>query len=53
VAVVFLARVGRATARAGDDAAEVEWVANWRTLPLAFDHAKILSDGMRMARRTT
>ncbi|HZA01658.1 MAG TPA: NUDIX hydrolase [Hyphomicrobiaceae bacterium] len=53
VAVVFLTRVGRATARAGDDAADAEWVAKWRTLPLAFDHAKILSDGLRMARRTT
>lgn len=53
VAVVFLARVGRATARAGDDAADVEWVANWRKLPLAFDHAKILADGMRKARGTT
>jgi hypothetical protein len=29
------------------------WVANWRSLSLAFDHAKILSDGMRIARRTT
>jgi 8-oxo-dGTP diphosphatase len=53
VSVVFLSRVGRAAATAGDDAADVVWVANWRTLPLAFDHAKILSDGTRIARRTT
>jgi 8-oxo-dGTP diphosphatase len=53
VSVVFLTRVGRATAKAGDDAADVAWAANWRTLPLAFDHAQILSDGMRMARRRT
>jgi 8-oxo-dGTP diphosphatase len=53
VSVVFLTRVGRATAKAGDDAADVAWAANWHTLPLAFDHAQILSDGMRMARRKT
>jgi 8-oxo-dGTP diphosphatase len=43
-AVAYLARVGRTTAEAGDDAAAVEWVADWRTLDLAFDHARILAD---------
>jgi 8-oxo-dGTP diphosphatase len=46
--VVFLARVARAAARAGDDAAAVEWVADWSKLDLAFDHAAILADARRM-----
>jgi 8-oxo-dGTP diphosphatase len=51
VAVAFLARVRTATAIAGDDAATAEWVARWRGLPLAFDHARIIADAMRMMRR--
>ncbi len=47
--VVFMTRVRSSKAQAGDDAAETEWVANWRRLPLAFDHAKILADAARMA----
>jgi 8-oxo-dGTP diphosphatase len=46
--VAFLARVARAHARAGDDAAAVEWVEHWSRLPLAFDHAKILADARRL-----
>ena len=38
--VVYLARVGRATARAGDDAAAAEWVEDWAKVDLAFDHAQ-------------
>jgi 8-oxo-dGTP diphosphatase len=51
-AVVFLARLGRATARAGDDAAAAEWVAAWRGFELAFDHAQILKDAERLLRKT-
>jgi 8-oxo-dGTP diphosphatase len=47
--VAFLARVGRATPRAGDDAAAAEWVADW-AVELAFDHGKILHDARRMLR---
>lgn len=47
--VVFMTRVRSSKAEAGDDAAAVQWVGNWRTLPLAFDHAKILADATRMA----
>jgi len=50
-AVVFLARVRRAAARAGDDAAAVEWVDDWSKVELAFDHAAILADASRMARK--
>jgi 8-oxo-dGTP diphosphatase len=49
--VVFLARVARAAARAGDDAAAVEWVADWSKVELAFDHAAILADAARMLRK--
>lgn len=45
----FLTRVRRADARAGDDAAAVEWIDNWRRLDLAFDHKLILRDAMKLA----
>lgn len=51
VAVAYLTRVRSAHAVAGDDAAAVEWVADWRGLDLAFDHADILRDAMRLLRR--
>ena len=50
--VAFLARVGRATPRAGDDAAAAEWVEDWAKADLAFDHAKILRDARRMLLRS-
>jgi len=50
-AVVFLTRVSRPTARAGDDAAAVEWVDDWAGLDLAFDHAKIMADAQRVLRK--
>jgi 8-oxo-dGTP diphosphatase len=48
--VAFLARVGDIAAQAGDDAAAAEWIADWRSLTLAFDHAQILRDAQRLAR---
>jgi len=48
--VVFLTRVRSSKVEPGDDAAAAHWVADWRTLPLAFDHAKILADATRMAK---
>jgi 8-oxo-dGTP diphosphatase len=49
---VFLASARRATPRAGDDAAAAEWVADWSKVALAFDHAKILADALRMTQTT-
>ena len=49
--VAFLARVARATPKAGDDAAAAEWVEGWAKLELAFDHARILRDAQRKMRR--
>lgn len=52
VSVAYLARVGRQTPRAGDDAAEAEWVADWRGLQLGFDHGQILVQAMALAKRS-
>lgn len=49
--VVFLARVARAAAKAGSDAAAAEWVKDWSKVDLAFDHAAILADAARMLRQ--
>jgi 8-oxo-dGTP diphosphatase len=53
VSVVFRGRVRSTVATAGDDAAAVEWVAGWRKAKLAFDHAVILADAAKAARRRT
>jgi len=50
VSAAFLTRLPRAAApTAGDDAATAEWIDDWRTHPLAFDHAQILEDAEQMA----
>lgn len=40
----FFALIGDQEPKAGDDAAEVELVSDWRSIKLAFDHAEILKD---------
>lgn len=47
----FVARVGRAKATAGDDAASVAWIADPRRMRLAFDHGKIVADALRLLKR--
>ena len=42
--IAYLAGVDRADVQAGDDAAAAEWVADWRSETMAFDHANILAD---------
>jgi 8-oxo-dGTP diphosphatase len=49
--VAFLTRVRRAKAKAGDDAAAVEWIADWSKASLAFDHKQILADAKRTLRK--
>ena len=52
MSAAFLARpVAGATPQAGDDAAEVEWVGDWRRVELAFDHARVLRDAEGMGGR--
>jgi len=48
--VAYLARVRRATPKAGDDAAAAEWVEDWAKADVAFDHALILRDARRVLR---
>jgi len=48
VSVVFATRVRAPKAHAGDDAAAAAWVKAWRKERLAFDHAKVLRDAMRI-----
>ena len=38
----------KGAAKAGDDAASVEWVESWRRLDLAFDHKQILKDAAKL-----
>ena len=51
VAVVYLTRVRSEKAVAGDDAAAVEWIADWRKEKLAFDHGKISAHAIGLAAR--
>lgn len=44
VAVAFVAEADLSTMKAGDDAAHVEVVKDWKNLSLAFDHRKIIDD---------
>jgi 8-oxo-dGTP diphosphatase len=38
------------SAVAGSDAAAIEWVKDWSGVTLAFDHAKIIGDAVRLLR---
>jgi 8-oxo-dGTP diphosphatase len=49
--VAFLARVARAKATAGSDAAEAVWIKNPQREKLAFDHHKIVADALKLARK--
>jgi 8-oxo-dGTP diphosphatase len=45
VSVAYAAMLPRALSpQSGSDAASAEWIADWRSLALAFDHAQILED---------
>jgi 8-oxo-dGTP diphosphatase len=45
VGVAYVTMLHRAVVpRAGSDAAGAEWIEDWRSFELAFDHAQILSD---------
>ena len=45
VGVAYLTTLPRAIVpKAGSDAAGAEWIDNWRSVELAFDHAQILED---------
>jgi 8-oxo-dGTP diphosphatase len=49
VSVVFTTLLpGTAKPRAGSDASAAMWVADWRSLDLAFDHAEIVADAEKI-----
>ena len=50
VSVAFLARFDeRPSAEAADDAAELRWFPADDLPPLAFDHARIIADALKLA----
>lgn len=49
--VVYLVKVRSTRAVAGDDAAAVEWISDWKRVPMAFDHYRIVKDAFRILRR--
>lgn len=48
VSVAFLMTVATGAPQAGDDAAAAEFVADWRSKKLAFDHDKIVADALKL-----
>ena len=51
VSVVYMAQFAEPPeAKAGDDAEDAEWVADWKTKTLAFDHAVVIADAEKMSR---
>ena len=52
VSVAFATELpSTAEPRAGSDAASVAWVADWREVRLAFDHAEIVADAIALLRQ--
>jgi 8-oxo-dGTP diphosphatase len=52
VSIAFVTLLpGQMRPQAGSDAAEAVWVADWRNVVLAFDHAKIIADAEQMELR--
>jgi 8-oxo-dGTP diphosphatase len=52
VSVVYAAALPNAPRpNAGSDAEGAEWVANWREIALAFDHARIIADAEKLRLR--
>lgn len=47
VSAAFLIRPRSTRVVGGDDAASAEWVADWKSVELAFDHDKIVQDAVR------
>jgi 8-oxo-dGTP diphosphatase len=51
VSVPFATALSKSVApRSGSDAASAEWISDWRSAELAFDHAQILADAEAVLR---
>lgn len=48
VSTAFLVRPRSTKVMGGDDASEAAFVADWRDVKLAFDHAKIVADALKL-----
>src|SRR5262249_4069327 len=48
VSTAFLVRPRSTKVIGGDDASEAAFVADWRKVKLAFDHAKIIADALKL-----
>jgi 8-oxo-dGTP diphosphatase len=48
--VVYLAKVRNTDAKAGDDAAAVEWINDFDGVEIAFDHREIITDALNLIR---
>jgi 8-oxo-dGTP diphosphatase len=48
VSVAYLMRVGNVTPKASDDASAAAFLADWRDKKLAFDHAQIVADAVKL-----
>jgi 8-oxo-dGTP diphosphatase len=48
VSIAYMALIRAAVAKGGDDASNAEWVSDWKSLPLAFDHKQILRDAAKL-----
>ena len=48
VSIAYLVFVKGAVPAAGDDAASAEFIENWQGLALAFDHAEIVRDALKL-----
>ena len=51
VSIAFLITVETNRPIASDDAATAEFIADWKALPLAFDHNKIVADALKDRKR--
>lgn len=47
VSVAFRTRIAAKPPKAGTDAAAAEWIDDWRSEALAFDHARIITDALK------
>jgi 8-oxo-dGTP diphosphatase len=51
VSIAYMTHLPRApNPKVGSDAEAAEWVEDWRTLELAFDHAEIIADAEKLVR---
>ena len=48
MSIVYLVQANSYEVRAGDDAADARFVANWQQEQLAFDHRTIIADALAL-----